>query len=119
MMHNVLPTKVRTSDTKVATSGNKVTGKTSTYLRYSLILSSVCSYGFNEDTFTIYDVTDRSSGVNTSTVISRTPYYGATYTHQGWLLDESWQQYLFSDDELDEVDVVEPASDGRSVMYIW
>jgi choice-of-anchor B domain-containing protein len=78
----------------------------------------VC-YGFNEDTLTIYDVTDRSSGFNTSKVISRTPYVGATYTHQGWLLDEEWQQYLFSDDELDELDEVEPAADGRSVMYIW
>lgn len=76
-------------------------------------------YGFNEDTLTIYDVTDRSAGVNTSKVISRTPYVGATYTHQGWLLDESWQQYLFSDDELDELDEVEPAADGHSVMYIW
>ncbi|KAI7155268.1 hypothetical protein KC349_g7103 [Hortaea werneckii] len=76
-------------------------------------------YGFNEDTFTVYDVSDRNSGVNTSTVLSSTPYKGAAYTHQGWLLDESWQQFLFSNDELDEVDGVEPAADGKSVMYIW
>lgn len=69
-------------------------------------------YSFNEDTVTIYDSTNRE-GLNTSTVISRTTYTGAAYTHQGWLLDESWQQYLLSDDELDEIDGVEPAADGR------
>ena len=78
---------------------------------------TVC-YSFNEDTVTIYDSTERT-GVNASTIISRTSYTGAAYTHQGWLIDESWQQYLLSDDELDEVDGVEPAADGRSVMYIW
>ena len=72
-------------------------------------------YSYNEDTFTIYDVTDKT---NTS-VISRISYEGATYTHQGWLLDETDQRFIISDDELDEADAVGPAADGRPVSYLW
>jgi choice-of-anchor B domain-containing protein len=64
-------------------------------------------YGYNEDTLTIYDVTDKTK----SSIISITSYEGATYTHQGWLLDPEWQQYLLMDDELDEVDAVGPAAE--------
>jgi hypothetical protein len=39
-------------------------------------------YGYNEDTLTIYDVTDKD-GPNASSIISRTTYEGASYTHQG------------------------------------
>ena len=72
-------------------------------------------YGYNEDSLTIYDVTNRPN----STVISRTSYQGASYTHQGWLLDKKWQDFLVMDDEYDEYDKVEPAADGHPVTYIW
>jgi hypothetical protein len=39
-------------------------------------------YGYNEDTLTIYDVTNKN-GPNAGKIISRTPYVGASYTHQG------------------------------------
>ncbi|EOD44877.1 uncharacterized protein LTHEOB_12396 [Neofusicoccum parvum] len=72
-------------------------------------------YGYNEDTLTIYDVTEKPN----SKVISRTSYQGASYTHQGWLLDKEWQEFLILDDEYDEYDRVEPAADGYFVTYIW
>ncbi|CRK28876.1 hypothetical protein BN1708_015356, partial [Verticillium longisporum] len=72
-------------------------------------------YGYNEDTLTIFDVTDKSN----STIISITSYEGATYTHQGWLLDPKNQEWLFMDDEYDEYDVIGPARDGYPVTYIW
>ncbi|KAF2458028.1 hypothetical protein BDY21DRAFT_285195 [Lineolata rhizophorae] len=72
-------------------------------------------FGYNEDTFTIYDVTDKSSPVT----ISSTPYEGAAYTHQGWLVDTANMQYLLLDDELDEMDQVGPAADGNTTTYIW
>lgn len=37
-------------------------------------------YGYNEDSLTIYDVTDKS---NVTNIISRTSYFGVNYTHQG------------------------------------
>ncbi|KAF1850853.1 uncharacterized protein K460DRAFT_328149 [Cucurbitaria berberidis CBS 394.84] len=82
-------------------------------------------YGYNEDTLTIYDVTNKE-GVGAASIISRTPYVGATYTHQGWVLDPYWQTHLVMDDELDEgqIDpnrtaVDSPAKDGFAVTYIW
>ncbi|KXH69148.1 hypothetical protein CSAL01_10097 [Colletotrichum salicis] len=72
-------------------------------------------YGFNEDTLTIYDVSDK----NASKIISRTSYEGATYTHQGWVLDKSNQEWLLMDDEYDEEEVVGLAADGYPVTYIW
>ncbi|KAK8246283.1 hypothetical protein HDK90DRAFT_407549 [Phyllosticta capitalensis] len=72
-------------------------------------------YGYNEDTLTIYDVTNKPN----STVVSRTSYQGAAYTHQGWVLDTKWQQFLLLDDEYDEYDRVDPAADGYHVTYIW
>lgn len=72
-------------------------------------------YGYNEDTLTIYDVTDKSN----ATIISRTGYEGAAYTHQGWLLDPNDQRFLVMDDEYDEYDGVGPAADGFAVTYIW
>ncbi|KAM0322000.1 hypothetical protein ACHAQA_009741 [Verticillium albo-atrum] len=72
-------------------------------------------YGYNEDSLTIYDVTNKA---NTS-IISVTSYEGATYTHQGWVLDTQWQQYLFMDDEIDELERAGPAADGYPVTYIW
>ncbi|KAF7332660.1 Peptidase s41 family [Mycena kentingensis (nom. inval.)] len=74
----------------------------------------VC-YGYNEDTLTIYNVTDKAK----ATIISRTSYVGASYTHQGWVLDPENQHYLLLDDELDEVDEAGLAADGFPVTYIW
>lgn len=61
-----------------------------------------------------YDVTDKKA----SKVISRTSYEGATYTHQGWVLDTKWQEWLIMDDEYDEEESVGPAADGYPVTYI-
>lgn len=72
-------------------------------------------YSYNEETFTIYDVTDRSN----ATIISRTSYEGASYTHQGWLLNEEDQRFVVIDDELDEIDGAGLAADGRPVTYFW
>lgn len=75
-------------------------------------------YAFNEDTFTIYDASDKA-GFNASRIISKTPYDGATYTHQGWLLDQSWQDYIVLGDELDELEGAGPAADGHAISYIF
>ncbi|WDK13068.1 hypothetical protein CGRA01v4_04349 [Colletotrichum graminicola] len=72
-------------------------------------------YGYNEDTLTIYDVSDKKN----SKIISRTSYEGATFTHQGWVNDLNWQEWLFMDDEYDEDDLAGPAADGYPVTYIW
>jgi len=72
-------------------------------------------YGYNEDSLTIYDVTDKRN----STIISRTSYEGVSYTHQGWVNDPNWQEWLFMDDEYDEYDGFDPALDKYPVTYIW
>ncbi|ETN37677.1 uncharacterized protein HMPREF1541_07300 [Cyphellophora europaea CBS 101466] len=74
-------------------------------------------YGYNEDSVTIYDVTDKT-GLNASSIISRTAYEGVAYTHQGAVLDPMNQEYLLIDDELDEMNEIEPAADGYAVTYI-
>jgi len=72
-------------------------------------------YGYNEDTLTIYDVTDKKA----SKVLSITSYEGAAYTHQGVVLDPKNQQYLLLDDEYDEYDKVGPGIPGNPITYIW
>lgn len=72
-------------------------------------------YGYNEDSITIYDITDKT----TTNIISKISYEGATYTHQGWTLDTENQEWLLVDDELDEQNGKGPAADGRSTTYIW
>ncbi|KAK0716089.1 hypothetical protein B0H67DRAFT_582373 [Lasiosphaeris hirsuta] len=72
-------------------------------------------YGYNEETLTIYDVTDK----NSTTIISRTSYEGASYTHQGWVTNTQWQEFLLLDDELDEVRGAGPAASGYPITYIW
>ena len=52
---------------------------------------------YNEDTLTIVDVTNKSN----PSQLSRTPYTGAQYTHQGWFLDGN-HTYLILNDEGDE-----------------
>ncbi|HWC27687.1 MAG TPA: choice-of-anchor B family protein [Solirubrobacteraceae bacterium] len=50
----------------------------------------------NEDTLTIVDVSDKRRPA----MLSRTPYEGAAYTHQGWLTED--QRFFLLGDELDE-----------------
>jgi choice-of-anchor B domain-containing protein len=76
--------------------------------------TDIC-YGYNEDTLTIYNVTNKAA----ATIISRTSYEGASYTHQGWVLDTQWQNYLVLDDEYDEYDAVGPGAAGYPITYIW
>jgi len=54
-------------------------------------------FGLNEDSLTIVDVTNKANPI----MLSRVPYYGVRYTHQGWLTEN--QRYLLVDDELDEM----------------
>ncbi|KAF2755478.1 hypothetical protein EJ05DRAFT_512987 [Pseudovirgaria hyperparasitica] len=72
-------------------------------------------YGYNEDSLSIYDMSDKLD----PHLVSVTSYDGAAYTHQGWVLDPDWQEYLIMDDEYDEFDRVGPAADGHPVTYIW
>jgi choice-of-anchor B domain-containing protein len=72
-------------------------------------------YGYNEDTLTIYDITDKSK----PEVLSITSYEGAAYTHQGALLDVENQHYLLLDDEYDEYDKTGPGIPGNPITYIW
>eukprot|EP00924_Labyrinthula_sp_SR-Ha-C_P007959 snap_masked-scaffold_41-processed-gene-1.24-mRNA-1 protein AED:0.04 eAED:1.00 QI:0/-1/0/1/-1/1/1/0/653 len=53
-------------------------------------------FAFNEDTLTIFDVTDKQNVER----ISRTGYPNAQYTHQGWLTGD--MRWVFMNDELDE-----------------
>jgi len=54
-------------------------------------------FGLNEDSLTIVDVTKKDEPI----MLSRIPYYGVRYTHQGWLSES--QRYIMVDDELDEI----------------
>ncbi|KAK7013228.1 MYND-type domain-containing protein [Favolaschia claudopus] len=76
--------------------------------------TDVC-YSFNEDTFTIYDISDLSS----PTVISATFYHGVSYSHQGWVFDEKNQSYLLLNDEYDEVFTRGWATDQKTTTYMW
>lgn len=40
-------------------------------------------------------------------------------THQGWVTNPNWQEFLVSDDELDEVNGVGPAASGYPITYFW
>ncbi|MCA9939342.1 MAG: choice-of-anchor B family protein, partial [Anaerolineales bacterium] len=53
-------------------------------------------FNSNEDTLTIVDVTNKAAPVQ----LSRNPYSGSRYTHQGWITDD--HHYFLIDDELDE-----------------
>jgi len=64
---------------------------------------------YNEDTITIVDVTSKSNPVQ----LSRSPYSGSRYTHQGWFLNDS-QQYLIMNDELDE-----QGFGSNTVSHLW
>ncbi|KEY74965.1 hypothetical protein S7711_01314 [Stachybotrys chartarum IBT 7711] len=74
-------------------------------------------YGYNEDTLTIYDVTNKTG--NQTTIISITDYPGAQYVHQGVVNNETWQEYIFIDDEFDERDArVGPMTQGLPTTHI-
>ncbi|OJJ06691.1 hypothetical protein ASPVEDRAFT_140969 [Aspergillus versicolor CBS 583.65] len=72
-------------------------------------------FNYNEDTLTIVDVTDKAKPIQ----ISKTPYVGASYTHQGWLADPEDHSYLLLDDELDEMDGTGAAANGHTTTYIF
>jgi choice-of-anchor B domain-containing protein len=75
-------------------------------------------YGYNEDTLTIYDVTNKVG--NVSNIISITDFPGAEYIHQGVVNNETWQEYLFMDDEFDERDAkVGPMTKGLPTTHIF
>ncbi|GMF72688.1 unnamed protein product [Aspergillus oryzae] len=57
---------------------------------------------------------DRASPIQ----ISKTPYVGASYTHQGWIA-VSDMSYLLLDDELDEQDGTGEAANGHTTTYIF
>lgn len=40
-------------------------------------------------------------------------------THQGWVTNTEWQEYLVLDDEYDEVDATGPAASGYPITYFW
>jgi len=67
-------------------------------------------FGFNEDTLTIVDVTNRAN----PTLVSKTGYGQAQYTHQGWLTDD--QTIVLLDDELDERN---NPGNGNTQTYAW
>lgn len=54
--------------------------------------------GFNENTFTVVDVSNKRKPVE----LSREGYEHVSYTHQGWMTDD--HRYLLLNDELDEQD---------------
>ncbi|KAG7005837.1 hypothetical protein G7Y79_00017g042190 [Physcia stellaris] len=72
-------------------------------------------FNYNEDTLTIVDVTNKKSPRQ----ISRTPYSGSSYTHQGWLTSNTDMTFLLLDDELDEEDKTGVAANGRTTTYIF
>ncbi|KAI5359248.1 putative choice-of-anchor B domain-containing protein [Septoria linicola] len=75
-------------------------------------------YGYNEDTLTIYDVTNKTG--NVTNIISRTTFPGAEYVHQGIVNNHTWQEYIFLDDEFDERDAdVGPMTRGLPTTHIF
>ncbi len=66
-------------------------------------------FSANEDTLTIIDVTNKG----TPAQLSRTPYTGSGYTHQGWLSDDHTRFLL--DDELDE----QQRGLAKNQTFVW
>lgn len=61
------------------------------------------------------DVTNKKSPAT----ISKTPYVGASYTHQGWLTNGKWMTHLLLDDELDEEKGAGPAANNHTTTHIF
>lgn len=58
-------------------------------------------FASNEDTLTVWDVTDVDVNAEAGAeILSRTAYSQSGYTHQGWLSED--HRYFFLNDELDE-----------------
>lgn len=75
-------------------------------------------YAYNEDTITIYDVTDKQG--NVTNIISSITFPGAEYIHQGAVNNASWQEYIFMDDEFDERDADNgPMTQGLPTTHIF
>jgi len=73
----------------------------------------VC-FAYNEDTVSIIDVSRGAGGEwREPTLISRTPYSGSYYTHQGWLDDD--QAFAYVNDELDE----KYSNDKHTKTYVF
>ena len=68
----------------------------------------ICA-AYNEDTITLVDVTVKTNPQQ----ISRTPYQGSQYTHQGWFMDDT-HSILIMNDELDE-----QRNGINTTSYIW
>ena len=60
-------------------------------------------------------MTDKSAPV----VVSVTPYQGAAYSHQGWLVDTTNMRYLLLDDELDEMDGTGQGEDPERTVSLY
>jgi len=69
----------------------------------------VC-FCYNEDSFTLVDVTDKSNPM----MISKRGYEGYAYTHQGWITED--QTVALMDDEQDETRAL---FDFRTRTYVW
>lgn len=65
-------------------------------------------FNANADTLTIADVTDKANPI----MVSRTPYTGSQFAHQGWLTED--RAYFLMNDEADE------AVNGHNTRtYFW
>ena len=78
-------------------------------------LNKEICFGYNEDTLTIYDVSNKKEPA----IISKTPYPGSAYTHQGWLINPADMTFLLLDDELDEMDKTGEAANQRTTTYVF
>lgn len=65
-------------------------------------------FNSNEDTLTIVDVSNKGAPV----LLSRTPYNGAEYSHQGWLTED--HVHFLLNDELDET-----RNGHNTRTYVW
>lgn len=61
------------------------------------------------------DVTDKKAPI----IISKTPYVGASYTHQGWVTNDQWMTHLLLDDELDEEEQAGHAANNHTTTYVF
>jgi choice-of-anchor B domain-containing protein len=66
---------------------------------------------FNEDSLTLVDVNNK----NSMTMISKTGYVNAAYTHQGWLTED--HAVILLDDEQDEYQL--PSNQQFTKTYVW
>lgn len=69
-------------------------------------------FNYNENSLTLVDVTDKSD----LKMLSREPYSGSQYTHQGWLTED--HRYLLMNDELDEQRSSGPCGSKTRTM-VW